>query len=144
MAGRTLQLMEFRDFDLSDLKTSGFTRFYPAQNIPVRGYRNGVLIWRFRSLDVAAAGSIDLSLVATAPTVEDPSRFYRDFNNAFPKTGSIVVSGPASGSALLYSAALTTDAVPLPDYLSLRVIVFQTSVGAALKFTMSVDLVLKE
>ena len=138
---RTLPLMAFHEFDFSQLKTSGITRLFPRL-LPVGPWRNGTLIVRLRDVNIGAAGSfVDVSLVAEAPDPTDPAALYRNLNLSFGLTS---ILGPISGGALLYTTALTTDSVPLPSWVRLRIIARQQTVDTALSFTMGVDVALHD
>ncbi len=149
MGGRNIELMEFTDFDFNDLKAGGITTVWLAQNIPVRPYRNGVLQVRFRSINLAAGTSVTFALVTVAPTAEDPARIYRatfaGVVTTYPATPLSIPGTITAGAGLLYTKELTTDSLPLPDFVSLRMVVTQgAAADLALDFTAAVAVALKE
>ncbi len=144
MAGHRIKLINFMEFDFTPLKTFGQTAVWIADNVPIRPYRNGTLIVRFRSITLAnASTTITFNVVPAAPTPEDPARFYRNLNKTYP-SGGLSISGGVSGSALLYSKELTTDNSPLPDFVSVQMVVYQASVDTTFTFTADAELALKE
>lgn len=147
MGGRNMNLMEFTEFDLAALKSGGSTTIWLAQNIPVAPYRNGQLIVRFKTITIATAGSsAAFSLVAVAPTAEDPSKIYRNTaaGGVFPATPLSIGGVITAGTNLLYTKELSTDSIPLPNFVSLRMVVTQATVDTGLNFAVNVDLSLKE
>lgn len=140
MAGRTLNLLDFTDFNFSGLDTGGTTSVWLAQYVAMGPYDAARLAVSVRSADIAELGSeVELVFVAASTLSGDPATFYRD--GRFPSAG-VKLTGPltSSGGLLLTKELATAGDAPLPAMLSLRMDVSQAKAATALAFTIAVDL----
>ena len=143
MAGVNMRLLGKKTLDFSKLVASQTQMLIVSNAINTMNYREGTLVVRVHGTkDITGDASIQVMLVRTAPTEEDPATL---FYQAEPTLLTVTIDADTSAPTGEAGTLLTGELPPnFGAYLGLAVMGVQASSTQTIKATISVDLTLKE